>query len=200
MLFIPTAADFPDISELTPGGGGGSGYGSAFWDWYNGFDWWWEWGGSGYGSGDSWNYDSGYVAPSPPAEDVYTQDGYCRGVVTVTQSSGTISDGSGSANYEGWAGCVWEIEPASAGASDRILINVTAMDTEPSGDYVRIHDGTESGETLAILSGTQTGTFLSSGPTMKVLFVTNVNDHRGGCARAHSLLQPLSRSGSGIAS
>ena len=62
----------------------------------------------------------------------------CSGTTNLTASSGTFSDGSGSANYDNNATCSWLIAPAGA---TQISLNFTAFDTEDTYDKVTVYDG-----------------------------------------------------------
>lgn len=63
---------------------------------------------------------------------------YCRGTTNLTASSGTITDGSGSANYGNNANCKWIIAPAGA---TRISLSFTSFATESNNDIVYVYDG-----------------------------------------------------------
>ena len=65
-------------------------------------------------------------------------DNYCSGTTNLTDPSGTISDGSGSANYNNNAACKWIIAPAGA---TEIILNFTEFDTEAGYDTVFVYDG-----------------------------------------------------------
>ena len=87
----------------------------------------------------------------------------CSGTTNLTASSGTLTDGSGLANYNDNANCIWVIKPAGA---TQISLNFTAFNTELSYDFVRIYDGpddtypllgTYSGNTLPLTISTTAG-------------------------------------------
>ncbi|MFK5890576.1 MAG: M4 family metallopeptidase [Flavobacteriaceae bacterium] len=63
---------------------------------------------------------------------------YCSGTTNITATSGTITDGSGSANYNDNNNCTWVIAPAGA---TQISLTFTAFDTEPNNDVVTVYDG-----------------------------------------------------------
>lgn len=63
---------------------------------------------------------------------------FCSGTSSITASNGTITDGSGSANYGNNSTCKWVIAPAGA---TQISINFTAFDTEDTYDIVTVYDG-----------------------------------------------------------
>ena len=63
---------------------------------------------------------------------------FCSGTTSLTASSGTFTDGSGSANYGNNSSCKWVIAPAGA---TQISLNFTAFDTEATYDIVTVYDG-----------------------------------------------------------
>jgi Zn-dependent metalloprotease len=63
---------------------------------------------------------------------------FCSGTTNLTAPSGTITDGSGSANYNNNANCKWVITPAGA---TQISLTFTAFDTEANYDTVFVYDG-----------------------------------------------------------
>lgn len=63
---------------------------------------------------------------------------FCSGTTNLTAPSGTITDGSGSANYNNNANCKWIIAPAGA---TQIQLTFTAFDTEANYDTVFVYDG-----------------------------------------------------------
>lgn len=62
----------------------------------------------------------------------------CSGTTSLTASSGTFTDGSGSANYGNNSNCKWVIAPAGA---TQISLNFTTFDTEVTYDKVTVYDG-----------------------------------------------------------
>ena len=73
-------------------------------------------------------------------------DATCEGTTTLTASSGTITDGSGSAGYGNNLNCSWLIAPPGA---NQITIDFTQFDTESEFDTVVVYDGpTENHEVL----------------------------------------------------
>ena len=72
---------------------------------------------------------------------------FCSGTANLTAPSGTISDGSGSANYNNNAFCKWVIAPAGA---TQISLNFTAFNTEANYDTVFVYDGPD--ETFPVLA------------------------------------------------
>lgn len=72
---------------------------------------------------------------------------YCSGTTNLTAPSGTISDGSGTSNYNNNANCKWVIAPAGA---TQIQLTFTAFDTEANYDTVFVYDGPN--ETFPVLA------------------------------------------------
>jgi hypothetical protein len=72
---------------------------------------------------------------------------FCSGVTNLTESSGTITDGSGSANYNNNSNCQWVIAPSGA---NQISLTFTAFDTESNYDSVFVYDGPD--ETYPVLA------------------------------------------------
>jgi len=72
---------------------------------------------------------------------------FCSGVTNLTESSGTITDGSGSANYNNNSNCKWVIAPSGA---NQISLTFTAFDTESNYDSVFVYDGPD--ETYPVLA------------------------------------------------
>lgn len=62
----------------------------------------------------------------------------CSGTTSLSASSGTITDGSGSANYGNNSNCKWVIAPAGA---TQITLNFTSFNTEATYDIVTVYNG-----------------------------------------------------------
>nr|NQU91354.1 C10 family peptidase [Bacteroidota bacterium] len=63
---------------------------------------------------------------------------YCSGLTVLSEPSGTLTDGSGSFNYNNQTICMWKIEPEWA---TEITLYFTEFDTESVSDLIRIFDG-----------------------------------------------------------
>jgi len=73
------------------------------------------------------------------------------GTITTTNPQGTITDGSGTCNYNTGAACYWYIQPVGA---TQIVIDFTSFNVDsPDNDYVKIYAGTTS-TTVATFKGT----------------------------------------------
>jgi len=71
------------------------------------------------------------------------ESGFCKSSRTLTNASGTITDGSGSCDYENGTYCRWYIQPDNGATA--INIDFTQWDI-PSGethDYLQIYAGTD---------------------------------------------------------
>jgi hypothetical protein len=74
------------------------------------------------------------------------------GNTTLTNCSGTITDGSGALSYENDLSCTWLIRPTTP--TTALTLNFTAFATEASYDYVKVYDGiSASGVLLGSFSG-----------------------------------------------
>lgn len=78
----------------------------------------------------------------------------CSGTISLTSSSGTFTDGSGTANYGNNSTCKWVIAPAGA---TQISLNFTAFNIEATWDLVRVYNGPD--DTFPLL-GTYSGNTL----------------------------------------
>lgn len=106
---------------------------------------------------------------------------YCSGTTNLTAPSGTITDGSGSANYNNNASCTWVIAPPGA---TQISLTFTAFDTEEDYDTVFVYDGPDDtypvlatwwGNTLPPVINTSLGV-----GAMTVKFVSDISINAGG--------------------
>ena len=66
----------------------------------------------------------------------------CSGLTNLTAASGSINDGSGTANYQNNANCSWLIQPAGSPAS--ITLNMNSINLADIQDMVRVYDGTSN--------------------------------------------------------
>ncbi len=107
---------------------------------------------------------------------------YCSSKM-LTTLTGTITDGSGSYNYQSNTICTWIIQPPGVGA---VTLNFTSFDLEPVNDYLRIYDLTTE-ELLATYSGSNlppTVTTHTGG--MYIEFKTNGSVNRQGWTADYS--------------
>ena len=93
------------------------------------------------------------LAPNP--------DAYCAPLTTLTAASGTITDGSGAAQYKENSECYWLIQPADN--PNRIQLNINNFLTEPEYDVVYVFDGsTVNAPLLGVYSGSVSNVQLES--------------------------------------
>ncbi len=110
----------------------------------------------------------------------------CRGCGSscglFTAASGTISDGSGQANYPNYANCRWLIAPSGA---TQITLAFSIYDIENNYDFVRVFECSTiacvSYTTLAQLTGRATGvSFTSTTGFLLVQFTSDYLTTAGG--------------------
>ena len=97
----------------------------------------------------------------------------CSGLTNLTANSGTITDGSGSANYANNSNCTWLIQPAGNPAN--ISFTMDTIDLAGFIDAVRVYDGTSAAGTLvAIYTGRNLGfTAIANSGSMFIQFTSN---------------------------
>ncbi len=100
---------------------------------------------------------------------------YCSGVTSLTATSGTFTDGSGSANYLNNAHCTWVIAPPGA---NQITLNFPTFDTEAGYDSVNVYDGADSTATLLMTwwGNTLPPAINSSGGALCVKFYSDISN------------------------
>lgn len=148
------------------------------------------------------SYDDAYYGSIQAAEDLYgnssneykavrdawyavgigtNPNSFCDGVVTFSNPSGKVSDGSGSANYKDNSECFWVIAPPGA---EQITLNFTSFDTETDFDTVLVYDGPDdTHDLLAVWWGTSlppTIKTTSGVGAMCIKFVSDDNTTGGG--------------------
>lgn len=86
---------------------------------------------------------------------------YCNDLIDITDTSGTITDNSGSNNYANNCSCKWQL---TAPPGKRIRIIVDQMDTQPNIDFIWIFDGdaTLQENLIAKFSGNNTPPIITS--------------------------------------
>ncbi len=117
-------------------------------------------------------------------ETIYAQ--FCTGLTNLTTATGSINDGSGSANYNSNTNCTWLIQPAGNPA------NITfTMDTINLGffqDRVRVYDGTSAAGTLiATYTRNNLGnTAIANSGSMFIQFTTDGFNNAQGWAGSYT--------------
>ncbi|CAI8306142.1 MAG: Bacillolysin [Flavobacteriaceae bacterium] len=118
-----------------------------------------------------------------------TQAGYCSGTTTLTSSSGSFTDGSGSNLYANNSDCSWLIQPPNASS---ISLSFSSFDTELNYDGVIVYDGANN--TSAIL-GQYSGVTIppnisSSGGSMYLEFLSDVALRYNGWSANYNSIAP----------
>jgi hypothetical protein len=163
-------------------GYGASGGHAFVCDGYQGTDYFhfnWGWSGSFNGYYYLNNLNPGYeftdgqqaILNSYPAT-AYPQN--CSGLTTLTNTYGTIEDGSGPLNnYQDNKDCMWLIAPTDI--IDNIKITFDRLNTENNNDVITIYDGESTSDSvLGVFSGnTLPAQILSSGNKVLVRFTSN---------------------------
>lgn len=113
---------------------------------------------------------------------------YCsKSPAVLTDSSGTLSDGSAAKNYNNRSICQWAIQPEGA---DAVVLSFTAFDTEPQNDFVEVYAYeplTGNGTLLGRFSGNTLPPVLSSNTgAMYLIFFTNAEETRSGWTAHYS--------------
>ncbi len=139
-------------------------------------------------------YQDAYLGSLQSAEDLYgnpsaeydavrdawyavgignSSSAYCSGVTELTAPSGTLSDGSGSANYLINADCRWVIAPPGA---TQVTLNFTDFNTESDYDSVLVYDGYDENAQLLMVwwGNTLPPTIQSTGGALCVRFMSDV--------------------------
>ena len=123
------------------------------------------------GSTTSSGWDANYTSAPPTT--------YCSGTTTLTPSSGTFNDGSGSNNYSNYSDCYWLITPAGA---ETVKLTFTSFNTESNYDKLYVYDGITTSDPLL---GTYSGSSIPPATTansgkMLVRFVSDVSTVKSG--------------------
>lgn len=115
----------------------------------------------------------------------------CSGTQLLSQPSGTITDGSGSSNYQDNLDCRWVIQP---GSGVGIRIEFTQFRTESGYDFVTIYDGSQvnSRYTVRRFSGTTLPPVITTSiPEATIYFTTDYsNTDQGWSLNYTTLTQP----------
>lgn len=169
--------DHPMIYSGSEQSGSGHAFNCDGYDDANYFHFNWGWGGYGNGYyniselnpvGNNFNFYQKVIVniiPNNPANS-------CPSLKTLTASSGSISDGSGSIKYGHNLDCRWLIAPENASS---IVISFSRFKTQLNYDIVTIYDGESTSDPVV---GTYSGTTIPAditinGPKALVRFQTN---------------------------
>ncbi|MCX6233603.1 MAG: C10 family peptidase [Bacteroidetes bacterium] len=111
------------------------------------------------------------TAPGFQAEFISTIAEYCNGWITLTDPSGTITDGSGTKPYNDNSLCRWKIDPPDA---SKVTLTFTSFKTEADHDCLQVIDlSSDPPAEIGKFSGNQIPPSLSTNGTMLLNFCTN---------------------------
>lgn len=138
----------------------------------------WGWGGSCDGyfylnalspSSYSFNSSVGAIIGIKPSTTACA----CSGQQTLTATTGTVTDGSGSNDYANNLDCKWLIKPTNVGS---VTLTFTAFNTESNYDFVKIYNGeTTSSPLLGTYSGTTLPAQLTASSGKMLIHFTSDN-------------------------
>ncbi|MEI8202146.1 MAG: C10 family peptidase [Bacteroidota bacterium] len=116
---------------------------------------------------------------------------FCSGLTTLTNTAGTIDDGSGPENYQNNSDCKWLIAPTDSVSA--ITLSFKKFDTESGFDKVIIYNG---GDTTAPVLATYSGTTLPAAVTaignkMLIRFKTNGSNTASGWYASYTSTKPI---------
>ncbi|OWY23806.1 PKD domain-containing protein [Sphingobacteriales bacterium UPWRP_1] len=113
----------------------------------------------------------------PPLQQTTTQtitlQSYspCSGNSTYTGCTGTVTDGSGTQNYNNNQSCSWLIAPTGA---SNVTLTFSAFNTEAGYDFVRVYNGPNASyPLLGSYAGASLPASVNSGPNMYITFTTD---------------------------
>ena len=178
--------------------GGGHAWNCDGYDASNNFHMNWGWSGyaNGYfaidnltAGGFSFTNNQGVVYNFFPPATSYPDN--CTGTKTITFSSGTIEDGSGSADYQNNQDCMWLIDPSET--VTKITLSFINLSTEPNYDVITVYDGNStSSPVIGTFSGsTLPNNISSTGPKILIRFQTNANTVGNGWKVSYSCSYPV---------
>ncbi|PKP48776.1 MAG: hypothetical protein CVT94_07380 [Bacteroidetes bacterium HGW-Bacteroidetes-11] len=103
---------------------------------------------------------------------------FCSGTITMTEPTGTITDGSGEHRYNHNSMCKWKIEPGPY--ADNLTLAFTSFDLEENKDYLKVY-ALPTNQLIANFTGSTIPEPLVS-PTgrMLILFTSNGFNNKGG--------------------
>lgn len=103
-----------------------------------------------------------------------SSNSFCLPNRTLTNASGTFTDGSGANNYENNSNCSWLIQPPRA---TNITLTFSVFDLELTNDVVNLYDGTDNtGTLIGSYSGPTAPPVASINGTNKSLFLEFITD------------------------
>ncbi|HNW71207.1 MAG TPA: C10 family peptidase [Bacteroidales bacterium] len=102
---------------------------------------------------------------------------FCNNLTELTATSGVISDGSGSYNYNNGTVCRWRIRPPATSA---VTINFNSFDLAADADFIKAYDEAANTELITFQSGSLPQTFTAYTGDVLLLFLTNAMENAGG--------------------
>ncbi len=114
------------------------------------------------------------------------ESGFCKSLKIITDASGTITDGSGSCDYENGTYCRWYIQPTNGATS--INIDFTQWDfPSETTDYLQIYTGTDFTNLLVKYTGADNPTSIVVPDGNAILrFISNSTNVSGGWSLNYS--------------
>ncbi|HNW97565.1 MAG TPA: C10 family peptidase [Bacteroidales bacterium] len=98
---------------------------------------------------------------------------FCTSTNILTDSTGTLSDGSGVYDYYNNASCAWDIVPAGAAI---VVLHFNSFNLESGNDKVRVFDIENSATPLGVYTGNTIPSDVSSpSGKMRVIFKSNTS-------------------------
>jgi len=133
---------------------------------------------------------AGFAATNPDDEVPQPEEKHCTGSQTFTDPSGTLEDGSGTADYGNNVDCEWIIAPAGAPG---VSIQFSQFETEQDYDVVRIYECQNEQcpdpVLLAELSGSRSGQRVqTSTGVMRVVLTSDDSVSSGGFSATWGLV------------
>ena len=126
------------------------------------------------------------------AEYTSTPSVYCSGIKTLTATSGSFSDGSGTFDYHPNELCRWLIEPTVATS---ILLHFNSFDIA-TGDYVKVYDITNNLQLANLTGSVIPGDIICNSGQMQVLFKSYDNIMAQGFSATYTIANSISENSS----
>ncbi|MCD6367068.1 MAG: C10 family peptidase, partial [Bacteroidales bacterium] len=109
------------------------------------------------------------------------ESGFCKSSRTITDASGTITDGSGLCDYENSTYCRWYIQPTNGATSINIDFTQWDIPTGETTDYLQIYAGTDYSSLLVKYTGADNPTSIVVPDGNAILrFISNSSNVSGG--------------------
>lgn len=140
---------------------------------------------------ESWNDGLFFFELDPNNTLITTLDTYCPtnycGTTTLTNLSGSFTDGSGANNYANMSNCKWLIQPSAAGVNS-ITVTFNSFSTEAGYDSVIVYDGHDYwSPVIGRYSGNLSPfSITSSGCEMFIRFISDETNTAAGFSATYS--------------